>query len=173
MNHAVTLLNEPYNAWIHIFPEARIYQAPDLAMRFYKMGVSKLILEPHRTPIVIPMFHSGMETVMKEYRNPPQFLPSIGKSIHVRFGEPIPLETLERLRERWSGVKEHPTKRGLRSLRIETVETVRDAVNQVRSTMGFPPEPPHSNDPRSFPPIIGPPRKDVKGWLKRLLYGEN
>jgi monolysocardiolipin acyltransferase len=168
MNHAITLLNQPHNAWIHIFPEARIYQAPDLPMRFFKMGISKLILEPENPPIVIPMFHSGMESVMREQKIPPQFLPSTGKDIHIRFGEPIPSTILDKLREKWEKVKEHPTKGDLRALRIEAAETVREAVNQVRSSMGFPPEPPHSNDPTTFPPITTPPRKDIKGWFSRL-----
>ena len=165
MNHAVTLLNQPYSSWIHIFPEARVYQAPDLPMRFFKMGISKLILEPEKAPYIIPMFHSGMETVMREYKIPPQFFPSIGRDIHIRFGDPIAFEILDKLRERWEHVKEHPKHRDLRALRIETAETVRDAVNQVRSSMGFPPEPPNSNDPKSFPPITVPVRKDVKGWF--------
>lgn len=168
MNHAVTLLNRPYNSWVHIFPEARVYQAPDLPMRFFKMGISKLILEPENPPIIIPMFHSGMETVMREYRVPPQFFPSTGKTLHVRFGEPIPMMVLERLRHKWEKVKEHPTKGDLRELRIETTEIVREAVNQVRSSMGFGPEPPDSNDPKSFPPITAPARKDIKGWFTRL-----
>jgi monolysocardiolipin acyltransferase len=168
MSHAVTLLNPPYNSWVHVFPEARVYQAPNLPMRFFKMGISKLILEPEITPIVIPMFHSGMETVMREYKVPPQFFPSTGKDIHLRFGEPIPFETLNRLREKWVNVKEHPTKGELRALRIETAETVRDAVNLVRSSMGFPPEPPNSNNPKSFPPVSTPARKNVKGWFHKL-----
>ena len=169
MNHSVKLLNDPYNSWIHIFPEARVYQAPDLPMRFFKMGISKLILEPEKPPIVIPMFHSGMETVMREYKVPPQFFPSTGKDIHVRFGEPIPIHILDRLREKWGEVKRYPTKGDVRALRIETVEIVRDAVNQVRSSMGFPDEPLDSNDPKTFPPVTIPPRKDVKGWFKRFI----
>jgi monolysocardiolipin acyltransferase len=138
-------------------------------MRFFKMGISKLILEPQKAPIIIPMFHSGMETVMREEQVPPQFIPSIGRDIHIRFGDPIPFEILDKLRRRWGEVKEHPTKSGVRTLRIETAETVRDAVNQVRASMGYPPEPPNSNDPKSFPPvIIPPPRKDVRGWFKRI-----
>jgi 1-acyl-sn-glycerol-3-phosphate acyltransferase len=167
MNHAVTLLNQPYNCWVHIFPEARVYQAPNLTMRYFKTGISRLILEPNKMPIVIPMFHAGMETVMREYQVPPQFFPSIGKNIHVRFGDPIPFKILNRLHRKWEEVKEHPTKRGLRALRIETAETVRDAVNQVRSSMGYPPEPPNSNDPKLFPPIT-PARKEVKRWFTRL-----
>jgi monolysocardiolipin acyltransferase len=168
MNHAVTLLNQPHNSWVHVFPEARVYQAEDLPMRFFKMGISKLILEPEKAPIVIPMFHSGMETVMLEHRVSPQLFPSIGKEIHVRFGDPMPFEVLDKFRERWEKVKEHPTKGDLRALRIETAETVRDAVNQVRSTMGFPPEPPNSNEPKSFPAITSPPRKGLKGWFTRI-----
>jgi len=168
MNHAVTLLDPPYSSWVHIFPEARIYQAPDLPMRFFKMGVSKLILEPSKCPIVIPMFHSGMETVMREHKIPPQFFPSMGQDIHLRFGDPISTEVLEQLRDRWHKVREHPHKSEVRALRIETAETVREAVNKVRESMGYPPEPPLSNDPKSFPPITTPPRKDVKGWFSRL-----
>jgi monolysocardiolipin acyltransferase len=168
MNHAVTLLNKPYNSWIHIFPEARIYQAPNLPMRFFKMGISKLILEPEKAPIIIPMFHSGLEKVMREHKIPPQFFPSTGQDIQLRFGEPIPSDIVEKLRQRWQNVKEHPTKRELRALRIETAELIRDAVNDVRASMGYPAEPPNSNDPKSFPPITTPPRKDVKGWLDRI-----
>lgn len=164
MNHAVTLLNQPHNAWVHIFPEGRVYQAPDLPMRFYKMGVSKLILEPEKAPIIIPMFHSGMEQVMREYKVPPQFIPSIRKDLRIRFGEPISPDILEGLREKW---KQHPRKNDLRALRMETTEIVRDAVNKVRSDMGFPPEPHNSNDPKSFPPITAPARKDVEGWFSR------
>lgn len=169
MNHAVTLLNHPYNSWVHIFPEGRVYQAEDLSMRFFKMGISKLILEPEKAPIVIPMFHTGMETVMREDRLPPQFFPSMGREIHIRFGDPIPFKVLDKFRERWEKVKEHPTKGDLRALRIETAETVRNAVNQVRSSMGFPPEPPNSNDPRSFPPVTVKSRKDVRGWFTRIF----
>jgi len=168
MNHAITLLNDPYNSWVHIFPEARIYQAPSLPMRFFKMGISKLILEPTNPPIVIPMFHSGMENVMVEQRNPPQFFPSTGQDIRVKFGEPIPVETIEKLRERWGKVKEHPSHKELRVLRIETAETVREAVNAVRTSMGFPLEPEGSNDPKSFPADTVPHRKEVKRWFKRF-----
>jgi monolysocardiolipin acyltransferase len=166
MNHSVRLLNAPYNAWIHIFAEARVYQAPNLPMRFFKMGISKLILEPDRTPIVIPMFHSGMEKVMAEGKVPPQFLPSVGQEIRVKFGEPMDLAGLEEFRARWDEVKMHPAKGDVRALRIETAEKVREAVNEVRTSMGFPPEPPGSNDPKSFPHDLPPPsRKHVKKWL--------
>jgi monolysocardiolipin acyltransferase len=135
-------------------------------MRFFKMGISKLILEADRTPLVIPMFHSGMEKVMVEGKVPPQFLPSMGKDIRVKFGEPMDLVPLQRFRERWDKVRMHPTKGEVRALRIETAELVREAVNGVRLSMGFPPEPEGSNDPKSFthePPPT--PRKEVKKWF--------
>jgi len=170
ITHAISLLNPPYDSWVHIFPEGGIWQAPNLPMRFFKMGgISRLILEPEITPIVIPMFHSGMETVMRELRVPPQFLPSTGKDIRVRFGEAIPLNVLEPLRERWRKCKEHPVKSEVRKLRLETAEMAREAVNKVRESMGYPEEPEDSNDPKSFPQPDVPTRKDVKGWFKRML----
>jgi len=132
-------------------------------------GISRLILEAETTPIVIPMFHSGMETVMREFRVPPQFLPSTGKDIHVRFGEAIPFSVLEPLRERWRKCKEHPVKSEVRKLRLETAEMAREAVNGVRESMGYPEEPGGSNDPKTFPPPEAPTRKEVKGWFKRML----
>ena len=165
MNHAVRLLSAPYHAWIHIFPEARVYQAPNLPMRFFKMGVSKLILESDRTPLVIPMFHSGMQNVMVEGKVPPQFFPSIGQEIRIKFGEPMDLTALRGFRERWDKVKIHPTKGDVRTLRIETAEMVREAVNRVRTSMGFPPEPPGSNDPKSFPHDRPPALRKHGRWL--------
>jgi monolysocardiolipin acyltransferase len=171
MNQAVTLLNEPHNAWIHIFPEARVYQAPNLPMRYFKIGVSKLLLEPEKTPIVIPMFHSGMETVMREEQIPPQFIPSIDKNLRIRFGDPIPEEIIQGLRDKWklyqSKAENGRMRMGEMALRMEATLMVRDAVNRVRSDMGFPPEPPNSNDPSSFPPQVVPPRRDVEGWFTR------
>lgn len=105
---------------------------------------------------------------MVEQRIPPQFFPSTGQDIRVKFGDPIPVEVIDKLRERWGQVKQHPSHRELRMLRIETAETVREAVNAVRTSMGFPAEPHGSNDPKSFPPPTVPPRKDVKGWFKRF-----
>ena len=165
MNHAVHLLNAPYHAWVHIFPEAQVYQAPNLPMRFFKMGVSKLILESDRTPLVIPMFHSGMQNVMVEGKVPPQFLPSMGQEIRVKFGEPMDLKALRGFRERWDKVRIHPTKGDVRTLRIETAEMVREAVNGVRTSMGFPPEPPGSNDPKSFPHDRPPALRKHGRWL--------
>lgn len=103
---------------------------------------------------------------MVEGKVPPQFLPSRGQDIRVKFGEPMDLVPLQRFRERWDKVRMHPTKREVRALRIETAELVREAVNGVRLSMGFPPEPEGSNDPKSFvhePPPT--PRKEVKKWF--------
>ncbi|PIA15113.1 hypothetical protein COEREDRAFT_82310 [Coemansia reversa NRRL 1564] len=50
------------NKWVHVFPESKINQGAQL-LRF-KWGVSRMIMEAERTPIVIPMFFSGMREVM-------------------------------------------------------------------------------------------------------------
>ncbi|KAI9502147.1 tafazzin exon 5 and exon 9 deleted variant long form, partial [Coemansia spiralis] len=41
------------NKWVHVFPEAKVNQENEL-LRF-KWGVSRMIMEAERTPIVIPM----------------------------------------------------------------------------------------------------------------------
>ncbi|RKP26880.1 acyltransferase-domain-containing protein, partial [Syncephalis pseudoplumigaleata] len=51
INFALDRLND--GEWIHVFPEARINQAPDM-IRF-KWGVARLIMECKQLPIVIPL----------------------------------------------------------------------------------------------------------------------
>jgi len=75
------------------------------------------------------------------------------------------MTALRGVRERWDKVKIHPTKGQVRTLRIETAEMVREAVNGVRTSMGFPAEPPGSNDPKSFPHDPPPtPRRHGRWW---------
>ncbi|KAJ1795718.1 Lyso-phosphatidylcholine acyltransferase, partial [Coemansia sp. RSA 2399] len=50
------------NKWVHVFPEARVNQESEL-LRF-KWGVSRMIMESERIPIVIPMYLSGMSKVL-------------------------------------------------------------------------------------------------------------
>jgi len=60
--------------WCHIFPEGKIYQnwrfegtsSPVLGP--LKVGVGKLIAHCRKTPIVVPMYHRGMDKVVPEKR---------------------------------------------------------------------------------------------------------
>lgn len=89
-------------AWIHIFPEGMIHQARDNTMRYFKWGVSRLILEPEVCPDVVPMFIQGTDQVMHESRQFPRFLPRMGKNISVTFGAAVDVESrFGDLRRRW------------------------------------------------------------------------
>ena len=88
--------------WIHIFPEGMIHQSPNQAMRYFKWGVSRLILEPEVCPDVVPMFIEGTDQVMHEARQFPRFLPRVGKKITVTFGSAVDVESrFGDLRKRW------------------------------------------------------------------------
>lgn len=85
--------------WLHIFPEAGCWQRDTLGGRAngrekdigrLKWGVGKLIAHSPRTPIVIPFFHSGMETIMPKDPVTNKWLdpkiPRPGHNVTVRFG---------------------------------------------------------------------------------------
>ena len=73
------LTHEPYllaaGEWCHLFPEAGVFQRPTLGGRRngkefeigkLKWGVGKLIAHAPNKIIVIPFFHTGMETVIPQ-----------------------------------------------------------------------------------------------------------
>lgn len=62
-----------------------------------KWGVGRIIYECPTVPVVIPVWHIGMEEVLPNY--PPYYLRT-GKRITINIGEPIDLkELILRLRE--------------------------------------------------------------------------
>ncbi|KAJ2806851.1 Lyso-phosphatidylcholine acyltransferase [Coemansia guatemalensis] len=76
------------NKWVHVFPEGKINQGAQL-LRF-KWGVSRMLMEAERTPIVIPMFFSGMREVMPLHQRLP--LPRLNpfeRIFYIRVGDPI------------------------------------------------------------------------------------
>ncbi|CAG8585534.1 1652_t:CDS:2 [Paraglomus occultum] len=89
MNYALDRLND--GEWVHIFPEGKVNQTASL-IRF-KWGIGRLLMETHNLPIVVPLWHKGLEDVMPEERDNP-FIPLIGKDIKILFGDPIDLKEL-------------------------------------------------------------------------------
>lgn len=91
------------HAWVHIFPEGKIHQAPNLNMTYFRWGVSRLILESEPCPDVVPMWIEGTEQVMNEAREFPRFVPRIwGKTISITYGAALDTEKVfGDLRSRW------------------------------------------------------------------------
>lgn len=95
-----------FGEWIHIFPEAGIWQHADghLGGRDspgwkgrLKWGVGKLIAHSPCTPIVIPFFHMGMEEILPQNPNTRKtisFIPKLFNNVTVKFGEAIEVEDL-------------------------------------------------------------------------------
>lgn len=94
-------------SWVHIFPEGKVHQTTNHTMRYFKWGVSRLILEATECPDVVPMWIEGTDQVMHEEREFPRFVPRVNKKISVTFGDKVdPEATFGDLRRRWSKLRE-------------------------------------------------------------------
>lgn len=91
-------------SWVHIFPEGFIHQTePDQRfMRYFKWGVSRLILEPPEAPDLVPMFIEGTDRIMHESRTFPRFIPRVFNKVSVAFGDVVDVEAaFGDLRKKW------------------------------------------------------------------------
>lgn len=92
---------------IHIFPEGRIKQEELHELRRFKWGISRMLMECERVPLIVPVWIkgkplppdvrftadetllSGFEQVMDEPRVWPNYLPRTGKDVTILYGEPM------------------------------------------------------------------------------------
>lgn len=86
--------------WIHMFPEGYVHQA--LApfhgtMRYFRWGTSRVILEPSRPPLVVPMYSYGLQAVFPEIKG---VLPKPDKVIF-KVGQPLDDDVIARYRQEW------------------------------------------------------------------------
>jgi monolysocardiolipin acyltransferase len=147
------------HSWIHIFPEGRVHQHPSKTVRYFKWGVSRLILESEPCPEIIPIFIDGNQEIMHENRQFPRFVPRIGKNIKIVFGESVDSEELfGELRSRWKDLVRREKEQGgemgvlmsevLRTgkeaveIRAEVTRRVRNEVLKVRRSLGYDDEDP-------------------------------
>lgn len=137
------------HAWVHVFPEACCHQSPGETntMRYFKWGVSRLILESDPAPEFVPMFIHGTRGIMAEDRTWPRFIPRGGNKLQVMVGEPRDVDVLfGRQRDAWRRLVEKGDEESLRSgpealrLRIEVAKAVRDEIQKLREKLGLPPD---------------------------------
>ncbi|XP_023021262.1 tafazzin, phospholipid-lysophospholipid transacylase isoform X2 [Leptinotarsa decemlineata] len=75
--------------WVHIFPEGKVNMTKE-NMRL-KWGVGRMIYESPVTPIVVPIWHVGMDDVLP---NEPPYVLKIGNELTFNYGRPLDLTEL-------------------------------------------------------------------------------
>lgn len=150
------------HSWVHIFPEGKVHQKEDRTMRYFKWGVSRLILESNPCPDIVPIWIEGPDEIMHEAREWPRFIPRPLKRVSITFGEKLDVEkAFGDLRERWKRLHDRESSSvpggkldvgvltdGLKyaeeavDLRKECTMRVREAVLKVRRQRGLPDEDP-------------------------------
>ncbi|RUP45989.1 acyltransferase-domain-containing protein [Jimgerdemannia flammicorona] len=118
MDYAVWCMRH-HARWIHVFPESRVNQTREMIR--WKWGVGRLVMEGGEESIVIPIWHRGMENIMRE--NDP-FRPRLFQHLVVVFGDPVNLtDLLNDYREGRAGEIE---------TRIKVTQRCREAVDALK-----------------------------------------
>lgn len=154
------------HAWVHIFPEGKIHQHEDKIMRYFKWGVSRLILESEPAPTFVPVYIEGMDQVYHESREFPRPLPRPGKELAVTFGDAIETDQgiFGEMRRKWQDIvsreqaKDPQAGRHVgvltenlkyseeaKELRMECTLKVRDEIIKLRRSRGLPDEDPKNS----------------------------
>ncbi|KAF7561883.1 hypothetical protein G7046_g2266 [Stylonectria norvegica] len=135
------------NAWVHVFPEACCHQNPESTLRYFKWGISRLILESDPAPEFIPMFINGTQHIMPEDRTWPRWAPRVGTTVKVVIGEPTDVDLMfGHYRAAWKKLVEKGDPELLRDgpeaveLRVAVARKVRDEIQKLRESIGFPAE---------------------------------
>lgn len=82
--------------WVHIFPEGKVNVNKDFIR--LKWGFGRLIYDPPVTPIVVPIWHVGMD---KALPNEEPYVLTCKNKLTFNFGEPIDLKDLvKKLKEK-------------------------------------------------------------------------
>ncbi|KAG9297922.1 hypothetical protein G9A89_018750 [Geosiphon pyriformis] len=121
MNFALDRLNE--GKWVHIFPEGKINPTPSMIP--LRWGVGRLMMETSNLPIVVPLWHKGLQEIMPLERES-SYIPILGQKVVIAFGEPIDLKDVL--------TKFHQGKIEERETRIKITDVIFSALNELQKT---------------------------------------
>ncbi|XP_025108563.1 tafazzin-like isoform X1 [Pomacea canaliculata] len=104
-------------AWIHFFPEGRVCLTNELLR--LKWGVGRLISECNIPPLVIPIAHMGMDSVLP---NKTPYIPQIRKNVTMLIGNPMDfardIELLKTLKKSPRDIRKHITDKIQEELKV-------------------------------------------------------
>lgn len=88
---AVDLCIEKLNEgdWVHIFPEGKVNMTKE-SLR-YKWGIGRIIYESTKIPIILPVYHLGMDDVLP---NVEPYILKTRRNVTMHIGKPIDLSHL-------------------------------------------------------------------------------
>ncbi|CAI4859332.1 CCQ_1a_G0056210.mRNA.1.CDS.1 [Saccharomyces cerevisiae] len=100
-------------SWVHVYPEGfvlQLYPPFENSMRYFKWGITRMILEATKPPIVVPIFATGFEKIASEAVTDSMFrqiLPrNFGSEINVTIGDPLNDDLIDRYRKEWTHLVE-------------------------------------------------------------------
>ncbi|CAI4036994.1 hypothetical protein SMKI_16G2920 [Saccharomyces mikatae IFO 1815] len=95
-------------SWVHVYPEGfvlQLYPPFENSMRYFKWGITRMILEATKPPIIVPIFATGFEKIASEAATDSMFkqiLPrNLGSEVNVTIGDPLDDDLIDRYRKEW------------------------------------------------------------------------
>ncbi|XBW34535.1 hypothetical protein QEN19_000085 [Hanseniaspora menglaensis] len=187
-------------SWVHVYPEGFVLQLnPPFgnSMRYFKWGITRLILESTKAPIVVPMFATGFEKIAPESTagtKVARYMPNnFGAEINVNIGTQIAEEIIDGFREEWKVLCDKYLKNNdngdlndnlmfskeAEQLRSQVAATLREHVAKIRHEIRkFPQEDPRFKSPswwKIYTKTEGSSDEDVQfigqNWAIRRLQG--
>lgn len=92
VSRAVKLLDEGH--WVHVFPEGRVIPDSSQLKTRLRWGISRLILEPERSPLLLPIVHQGMEGIKP--LDTPFWKIGLNRELRIKIGPLIDTDPLRR-----------------------------------------------------------------------------